>query len=76
VNRKKLIKMDYNDLIQQIDNVLSKSRSKIVVENAFGIATGLELLSVYLRKIAERAIELDDKVLLELLESLCVVKEE
>lgn len=76
MNRKKLIKMDYNDLIQQIDNVLSKSRSKIVVENAFGIATGLELLSVYLRKIAERAIELDDKVLLELLESLCVVKEE
>ena len=70
------IKMDYNNLLRQIDDVLSNSRSKIVKENAFGIATGLQLLSSYIKEIAERAVELDDDILIGLLLDLHVLRKE
>lgn len=70
------IKLDYNNLLQQIDNVLSSSRSKVVKENAFGISVGLNLLSSYIRQIAERAVELDDDVLIGLMLDLHVIKKE
>lgn len=60
------MKMDYNNLLSNIDRTLSESRSRIVKENAYGIAVGLELLSGYLRDIAQRAIDLNDDKLIEL----------
>lgn len=73
---KQRIKMDYNKLIEQIDEVISKSGSKVVRENAFGISVGLSLLSSYLAGIANRAIELNDAELLELLLDMHVLKKE
>lgn len=70
------VKLNYNDLLQRIDDVLCRSESEIAEENAFGISVGLQLLSCYLKNIAERAIELDDEVLIGLLTDLCVLKTE
>jgi hypothetical protein len=69
------MKMDINNFFRLIDEVISNSRSKIARENGFGIAVGMELLSSYLRQIAERAIELNDDVLIDLLLDLHVLKE-
>ena len=68
------VKLDYNHLMLQIDNFLtdnSEDNDTLV----FGIAMGLELLSKYIKNIAERAIELNDNVLIDLLKDLCVLKE-
>ena len=70
------MKMDINNFFRLIDEVISNSRSKIARENGFGIADGMDLLSSYLRQIAERAIELNDDVLIDLLLDLHVLKEE
>lgn len=70
------MKLDYNNLLQTIDRTLSESRSRTVKANAFGIAVGLELLSGYLRDIAERAIELEDDKLIELCVGMGVLKQE
>lgn len=72
----KRMKMDINNWFRMVDEVMSNSRSKIARENGFGIAIGMELLSSYLRQIAERAIELNDDVLIDLLLDLHVLKEE
>ena len=72
---KNRMKLDYNHLIELIDEVISNSRSKIAKQNGFGIAIGLELLSNYMRNIAERAIEINDEVLIDLLKDLCILKE-
>ena len=67
------VKLDYNHLMLQIDNFLSDNSE----ENdtlVFGIVMGLELLSKYIKNIAERAIELNDAVLIDLLKDLCVLK--
>lgn len=69
------IKIDYNRLLETINAVMSNSRSKIVRENGFGIAIGLNMLTGYLKNIAERAIELDDAVLIGLLVDMMIVKE-
>lgn len=69
-----LIKMDYNYLMSQIEDVFNKSRSKIVQENSFGIAAGLDLLCQYMIKIADRALEIEDDVLIELLCDMCILK--
>lgn len=71
-----MMKLDYNHLIEIIDDTLANSRSKTVRENAFGIGIGLNLLNEYLRKIAERAIKLNDEVLLGLLKDMMILKEE
>lgn len=70
------IKLDYNNLLEQIGGVLSASRSKVVKENAFGISVGLNLLSSYIQQIAERAVELNDDILIGLLLDLHVIKKE
>ena len=74
-NKTMRMKMDINNFFRLIDEVISNSRSKIARENGFGIAVGMEMLSSYLRQIAERAIELNDDVLLDLLVDLHVLKE-
>lgn len=68
------VKLDYNHLMEQIDGFLADNAE----DNdtlVFGIAMGLELLSAYIKNIAERAIELNDVVLIELLKDLCILKE-
>lgn len=70
------MRMDINHLYELIDEVISNSRSKIARENRMGIVIGLELLQTYLREIAERAIELNDEVLIEALLNLHVLKED
>lgn len=67
------VKLDYNHLMLQIDNFLSDN-SEDNDTLIFGIAMGLELLSKYIKNIAERAIELNDEVLIDLLKDLCVLK--
>ncbi len=71
-----MMKLDYNNLLRLINETLSASRSKIVRENAFGISMGMDLLSEYLKKIAERAIELNDETLIKLLLDIDVLKED
>lgn len=70
------MKLDYNNLLSNIDRTLSESRSRIVKENAFGISGGLELLSGYLRDIAQRAIDLEDDELIELCVGMGILKQE
>lgn len=70
------MKLDYNNLLSNIDRTLSESRSRVVKENAFGIAVGLELLSGYLRDIAQRAIDLNDDKLIELCVGMGILKQE
>jgi hypothetical protein len=68
------VKLDYNHLMEQIDGFLcDKSEEDDTL--VFGIGMGLNLLSSYIKSIAERAIELNDDVLIELLKDLCVLKE-
>lgn len=69
------VKLDYNNLLKQIADVLTESEAAQERGTAFGIAIGLELLSSYLRQIAERAIEIEDEILLGLLKDLCIIKE-
>lgn len=70
------MKMDINNWIRQVDDVLSNSRSKIVRENRYGISVGLDLLLAYLKEIAKRSIELQDEKLIEILLDLHVLKQE
>lgn len=70
------VKLDYNNLLSNIDRTLSESRSRTVKANAFGIAVGLELLSGYLRDIAQRAIDLNDDKLIELCVGMGILKRE
>lgn len=70
------MKLDYNNLLSNIDRTLSESRSRVVKENAFGIAVGLELLSGYLRDIAQRAIDLEDDKLIDLCVGMGILKRE
>lgn len=70
------MKMDINNWVRQVDDVLSNSRSKIVRENRYGISIGMDLLLSYLKDIVERAIELNDEKLIEILLDLHVLKKE
>lgn len=70
------MKMDINNWVRQVDDVLSNSRSKIVRENGYGISIGLDLLLLYLKEIAARAIELNDDKLIDMLVDLGVLKRE
>ena len=68
------VKLDYNHLMEQIDGFLAdKTEDNDTL--VFGIAMGLELLGAYIKNIAERAIELNDDILIDLLKDLCVLKE-
>lgn len=68
--------MDINNWVRQVDEVLSNSRSKIIRENGYGISVGLGLLLSYLKEIANRAVELQDEKLIEILLDLHVLKKE
>lgn len=66
--------MDINHLYECIDEVISNSRSKIARENRIPITVGLEILQSSFRRIAERAIEINDDVLIDELLNLHVLR--
>ncbi len=69
------MKLDYNNLMRQIVEFLNKNSSEDNERIVFGIGIGLELLEAYMKNIAERAIELNDDVLIGLLKDLCILIE-
>lgn len=70
------IKLDYNHLFELIDETLGAEDIETVQRNSFGIAVGLELLSAYLRDIAQHAIDIEDEYLIEIFKDMCILKEE
>ena len=73
---KQRMKMDINNLIRHIDEVISNSRSKIARENGYGISIGLDLLISYLKEIGQLAIDQDNKELIEILVDMHVLRYE
>ena len=69
------IRLDYNHLMQQIVDFLNQNGTEENERIAFGIGMGLQLFEAYMKNIAERAIELNDDVLIGLLKDLCVLVE-
>ncbi len=70
------MKLDYNNLIRQIDDLLGAENIEYVQNNAFGIGIGLELLSAYLKDIAKYAIETRNEYLVNWCLGLSIVKED
>lgn len=69
------MKLDYNHLMEQIGYILSNSRSKIVRDRVFVIEIGLNLLTADIKEIAERALEINDEKIIEILLDMGVLKE-
>ena len=69
------IKLHYNNLMRMIDETLGSDDTEAVKNNAFGIGIGLELLTEYMKNIAERALELNDEVLIGLLLDMYLLEE-
>lgn len=59
-------KIDYNHIVSLICEA---------VNDDFRITIGLAAISSYLKAIAERAVEIDDKVLKELLKDMSILKD-
>lgn len=72
---KQRVKLDYNNLMAFISNFLNENCSEDNENDAFSIGVGLNLLTAYMKNIAERAIEINDDVLIDLLKDLYVLKE-
>lgn len=70
------LKLDYNHLFDLIDETLGAEDIETVQNNSCGIAFGLELLSAYIRDIAQHAIDTEDEYLIELFKDMCILKEE
>lgn len=70
------IKLDYNNLLELIDETLGAEDIETVQNNSCGIAFGLELLSAYIRDIAQHAIDTEDEYLIERFKGLGILKEE
>lgn len=67
-----LMKMDYNNFLRLVDETLG-DRADL---NAYGVEVGLDILTAYLRRFAEIAIERNDAELLELCKNLYIISEE
>lgn len=68
------MKLDYNHLMEQIFDFLNNN-SKEDDNLAFMLGIGLELLNSYMKNIAERALELNDEVLIDVLKDLYILTE-
>ena len=73
---KQRMKMDINNLIRNIDEVIFNSRSKIARENGYGISIGLDLLISYLKEIGQLAIDQNNQELIEILLDMHVLRSE
>lgn len=67
------LKLDFNHLMELMDETLGASKDPYVEKHAMEIGIGLELLCSYMRQIAERAIELNDEKLLSILMDLHII---
>lgn len=66
-----LMKMDYNNFVRLVDETLGEREDL----NTYAIAVGFDLLTAYLRRFAEIAIERNDAELLALCKDLFIIKE-
>lgn len=69
------MKLDYNNFMRQIVDLLDNSEDEIVKDSAWHIGIGLDLLTSYMKDIATLAIERNDKELLEICKGLLIVTE-
>lgn len=69
------MKLDYNHLMQQIVEFFNENASEEKERIAWKLGIGLEILDAYMKNIAQRAIELNDSVLIDLLKDLCILVE-
>lgn len=61
------VKIDINDLVERVMQALNSSKSRYVKENGLVIAVGLNCLMSYLKEITERALKIDDAVIMSAL---------
>lgn len=69
------MKLDYNNLMRLMVETLESGKTEVVNNNAFVIGIGLELLTAYMKDIAERALELNDEILIGLLLNMNLLEE-
>lgn len=61
------MKMDINTLTDKIMEALNSSKSRYVKEHGFAIEIGLNIFLSYLKEITERALKIDDAVIMSAL---------
>lgn len=61
------VKMDINELCERIMQALNSSKSSYVKEYGFSIEIGLNIFLSYLKEITERALKIDDAVIMSAL---------
>ena len=66
-------KVDFNSMSDRIFEIIGKSKSKIAQEDGWGLAIGYQIFTNYLTHITERAIELEDKIILFALNNIGVL---
>lgn len=70
------VKLDFNNLMRQIDDYFTATRTEANEAGVIGMCFGLGLLQSYLKNIAERAIAIDDDKLIGLLLDLGIVRKD
>ena len=70
------MKLDYNNLMRQIDEMLSADDIECVHRSAYGIAIGLQLSCGHLRELAQHAIDTNDEYLLQWCLDMGILKED
>lgn len=70
------MKLDYNHLMELVYDFLNKNHSEDNDRDVVAVDMGFGLLNVYLKEIAERALEIKDEVLIELFKDLYLLVEE
>lgn len=68
------IKLDFNNLMRQIDDYFTATRTEANETDVIGICFGLEIMQSYLRNIAERSIVLNDEELISLLVDMGILR--
>ncbi len=72
---KRRMKLDYNNFMRFVDEVLDADHIETVQNNASAIAVGLDRLTSYLQELANYAIETENEFLIEWCLGLMIVKE-
>lgn len=67
------IKINLNNLEDKIATLVEKSKSQFCQREGYGILLGLQILNSYLREICERAIDINDAILLSNLMNLGII---
>lgn len=61
------MKLDIGDVINKALDIINNSKSRKAKDYGFGIGIGFEIFVSYLEDITNRAIEIDDPIILEAL---------